>query len=119
MNFPFNPLAPGAPPNWDEYSWDNPETWDPTEAWCRHPILPAGVNDWCINGLEVNAGGINEPIWVEPFQDAEFYRPAVVDLSDMTPFECPDLTPRAQDSRVAIRPQCSVVTIRGKPCRPS
>jgi len=119
MTKPLNPLPPGAPPNWDEYSWDNPETWDPTLSYKRHPILPAGINDWCFNGLEVNAAGINDPVWVEPFQDAALYRPAVLDPSDMTPFECPDIVLRAQDSHVAIRGQNSVISIRGKPCRPS
>ena len=121
MNYnpPFNPMLPGVAPDWDEFSWSNPETFDPTLSYKRHPILPAGVNDWAINGLEVNAAGINEPIWAEPFQDAEFYPPSVVDQTDMTPFECPDIVVRPVDSHVAIRPHLSTVVIRGKPCRPS
>jgi hypothetical protein len=114
---PLNPITDGFAPIWDEYSWDNPETWDPLEDPVRHPILPAGINSACWNGDDINGAGVEEPLWPDAFTATEMYEPSTVDDYDLVVFECVDLTIKPVDSCIAIRHEDRHITIRGKPCR--
>lgn len=44
---------------------------DPWLSWYGHPVLPAGYNDWEINGGDANFPGANEAIWPELFDTFE------------------------------------------------
>ena len=93
---PHNPLLPGELPAWDDYSWDNPETWDPTLAFQRHPLLYAGYNFDAINDDEWNGAGVNEPVWPTLFDASVMFRPVTIDIRDYATgfLECPDYVVR-------------------------
>jgi hypothetical protein len=116
MTKPLNPVPETGIPLWDEYSWDNQETWNEFLAPVRHPILPAGINSACWNGDEFNGAGVEEPLWPDAFTATEMYWPSLVGESDMAVFDCVDLSIKAVDNCIAIRPEDALVTIRGKPC---
>jgi len=93
---PHNPLYPGPNPAWDEYSWLNPETWDPTLAFQRHPMFYAGYNFDALNADEWNGAGVNEEVWPVLFDGSVVFRPVTIDVRDwVTGFEeCPDYVVR-------------------------
>jgi hypothetical protein len=92
---PRNP--PGKPdPAWDDYSWDNPETWDPLLDIARHPELYAGYNFDAIAADEFNGAGVNEPVWPTLFDASVMFKPNTIDPRDWTTGfeECPDYVVR-------------------------
>jgi len=97
---------------------------DPNLSYYGHPILPAGFDDWTINGTEFNAPGVNAQVWPDLF-DSFIGLEVVIITEEMLDFfvtGCPDLVVAHVDNEVVMRgrmnaavtPQPSKVRVAGE-----
>jgi hypothetical protein len=117
FGLPLNPWPLGDPPlDWDEFTWENSDSFDPFAAPQRHPILPAGFDSVAIGRDEYDGSGVNEPLWPATFQGSTMYRPTVVDETDMAVFACPDVTFAPVNEVIVVPAQQETIVIRGRSC---
>ena len=111
---PHNPLLPGELPAWDDYSWDNPETWDPTLDFQRHPQLYAGFNFDAINADEFGGAGVNEEVWPDLFDASVLFNPVAIEPRDWTVgfLECPDYVVRPVFRCIEVPKRRNVICVR-------
>lgn len=70
----------------------------------EHPLLPAGLDSWEINGDEVDGPGVNEPIWPMYFDSYIGLRAIMLDQNDLDRFatDCADICINGWNDKVVV-----------------
>lgn len=78
---------------------------DPDRNRYGHPVLPAGFNEWTINGLEFNAPGTNAQVWPDIFDSFEGMEIVIIteEMMDYFVTGCPDLVVAHAEDELVMR----------------